>query len=129
MLRVYSNTTVYGGEISMVNLVICIYFFTSLKNLLMLVKCIFTPYHRHIQHLGPSSSEVATLLKGKFPQTTMWIGWVESKFTNPTVKVWADLDNPLREVIMHSCVCRPLWMELFQNMWYHKRTTLHWLCT
>ena len=26
------------------------------------------------------------LLKGKFPQTTMWIGWVESNFTNPTVK-------------------------------------------
>ena len=28
-----------------------------------------------------------TWLKGKFPQTTMWIGWVESNFTNPTVKV------------------------------------------
>ena len=26
-------------------------------------------------------------LKGKFPQTTMWIGWVESNFTNLTVKV------------------------------------------
>ena len=36
------------------------------------------------------------LLKGKFPQTTMWIGWVESNFTNPTVKVWADLDNPIK---------------------------------
>ena len=35
-------------------------------------------------------------LKGKFPQTTMWIGWVESNFTNPTVKVWADLDNPFK---------------------------------
>ena len=35
-------------------------------------------------------------LKGKFPQTTMWIGWVESKFTNPTVKVWADFDNPFK---------------------------------
>ena len=35
-------------------------------------------------------------LKGKFPQTTMWIGWVESNFTNPTVKVWADFDNPLK---------------------------------
>ena len=35
-----------------------------------------------------------SVLKGKFPQTTMWIGWVESNFTNPTVKVWADLDNP-----------------------------------
>ena len=34
-------------------------------------------------------------LKGEFPQATMWIGWVESNFTNPTVKVWADLDNPL----------------------------------
>ena len=35
-------------------------------------------------------------LKGKFPQTTMWIGWVESNFTNPTVKVWTDLDNPFK---------------------------------
>ena len=35
-------------------------------------------------------------LKGKFPQTTMWIEWVEGNFTNPTVKVWADLDNPLK---------------------------------
>ena len=35
-------------------------------------------------------------LKGKFPQTTMWIGWVESNFTNPSVKVWADLDNPFK---------------------------------
>ena len=35
-------------------------------------------------------------LKGKFPQTTMWIGWVESNFTNPTAKVWADLDNPFK---------------------------------
>ena len=35
-------------------------------------------------------------LKGKFPQTTMWIGWVESYFTNPTVKVWADLDKPFK---------------------------------
>ena len=37
-----------------------------------------------------------TRLKGKFPQTAMWIGWVESNFTNPTVKVWADLDNPFK---------------------------------
>ena len=35
-------------------------------------------------------------LKGKFPQTTMWIRWIESNFTNPTVKVWADLDNPFK---------------------------------
>ena len=28
--------------------------------------------------------------------TTMWIGWVESNFTNPIVKVWADLDNPFK---------------------------------
>ena len=34
-------------------------------------------------------------LKGKFPQTTMWIGWVESNFTDPKVKVWADLDNSI----------------------------------
>ena len=67
-------------------------------------------------------------LKGKFPQTTMLIGWVKSNFTNPTVKVWIWIIH-LREVIMQSCVCSPLWMELGQNMWYHKRTTLHWLCT
>ena len=35
-------------------------------------------------------------LKGKFPQTTMWIGWVESNFRNPSVEVWADLDNPFK---------------------------------
>ena len=31
-----------------------------------------------------------------FPQTTMWIGWVESNFTNPTVTVLADFDNPFK---------------------------------
>ena len=31
-------------------------------------------------------------LKGKFPQTIQ-IGWVESKYKNPTVKFWAYLDN------------------------------------
>ena len=35
------------------------------------------------------------VIKGEFPQTTMWIGWV-SNFTNPTLKVWADLDNPFK---------------------------------
>ena len=41
---------------------------------------------------------VTPILKGKFPQTTMWIGQVEKYFTNPTVKVWADLDldNPFK---------------------------------
>ena len=37
-------------------------------------------------------------LKGKFPQTTTWIGWVESNFRNPSVKVWADLDNPFKRI-------------------------------
>ena len=35
-------------------------------------------------------------LKGKFPLPTMWIEWVESNFINPTVKVWAELDNPFK---------------------------------
>ena len=26
----------------------------------------------------------------------MWIGWVDSNFRNPSVKVWADLDNPFK---------------------------------
>ena len=57
-------------------------------------------------------------LKGEVsPNTHMWIGWVESNFINQTVKVWADLDNPFKQtVIMQSCVCRPLWIELCQNM-------------
>ena len=38
----------------------------------------------------------SVILKGMFPQTTMWNGWVESNFTNPTLKVWADLDNPFK---------------------------------
>ena len=35
-------------------------------------------------------------LKGKLPQTTMWIGWVESNFRNPIVKFWANLDNQFK---------------------------------
>ena len=34
--------------------------------------------------------------KGKLPQTTMWIGWVESNFRNPIVKFWANLDNQFK---------------------------------
>ena len=44
---------------------------------------------------APTCFRIHPKLKGKFPQT-MWIGWVESNFTNPTVKVWADLDNPFK---------------------------------
>ena len=69
-------------------------------------------------------------LKGKFPQTTMWIGWVESNyFRNPSVKVWADLDNPFKRSDYAKLCMSPLWMELCQNMWYHNRTTLQWLFT
>ena len=41
-------------------------------------------------------SVLKSSLKGKFPQTTTWIGWVESNFRNPSVKVWANLDNPFK---------------------------------
>ena len=51
---------------------------------------------RHMQLLFVSLMYLCVMLKGKFPQTTMWIGWVESNFTNPIVKVWADLDNPFK---------------------------------
>ena len=47
---------------------------------------------RRLQH----SCIVCRGLKGKFPQTTMWVGWVESKFRNPTVKFWANFDNPFK---------------------------------
>ena len=43
-------------------------------------------------------------LKGKFPQTTMWIGREESNFTNPTVKFWANLDNPFKRT-NHAKFC------------------------
>ena len=42
------------------------------------------------------SNRSSTMLKGKFPQTTMWIGWEESNFRNPSVEVWAHLDNPFK---------------------------------
>ena len=48
--------------------------------------------HKIVSYL----SKQIFILKGKFPKTTMWIGWVESNFTNTTVKVWADLDNPFK---------------------------------
>ena len=38
-----------------------------------------------------------TILKGNFPQTTKWIGWVESNFRNPTVYNFEqNLDNPFK---------------------------------
>ena len=45
----------------------------------------------------------------------MWIEWVESNFRNPLKfeQIWI---IHLKEVIMQSCVCRPLWMELCHNM-------------
>ena len=39
---------------------------------------------------------ISKVLKGKFPQATMWIGWVENNFRNPAVKLWANLDNPFK---------------------------------
>ena len=54
-----------------------------------------SPYQLNTLYLKPCMLDLS-LLKGKFPQTTMWIGWVENNFTNPTVKVWADLDNPFK---------------------------------
>ena len=64
------------------------------------------------------SVQTGSWLKGKFPQTTMWIGWEESHFRNASVDVWADLANPLkRSDLMQSCAhYTTLWMELCQNM-------------
>ena len=68
-----------------------------------------THTHSHSSHSqSHSQSHTVTLtilliftfynssLKGKFPQTTMCIGWVESNFRNPSIKDWADLDNPFK---------------------------------
>ena len=49
-----------------------------------------------IENQTDSRHSTPVLLEGKFPQTTMWIGWVECNFRNPSVKVWADLDNPFK---------------------------------
>ena len=45
-------------------------------------------------------------LKGKFPQTTMGIGWVENNFRNPTVKFWANLDDPFKRT-NYAKFCMP----------------------
>ena len=53
--------------------------------------------------LGKVLHVALSTLKGKFPKT-MWIGWLESNFTNPTVKVWSDFDNPFKSVIICKVV-------------------------
>ena len=35
-------------------------------------------------------------LKEKLPQAFMQTGWMEDDFRNPTAKVWANLDNPIK---------------------------------
>ena len=35
-------------------------------------------------------------LKEKLPQSFMQIEWMEDDFINPTAKVWANLDNPIK---------------------------------
>ena len=57
------------------------------------------PYPRE----SPSEKHPKRGFKGRpktplnFPkQQWMWIGWIESNFTNPTVKFWADFDNPFK---------------------------------
>ena len=36
------------------------------------------------------------MLKGDFPQTTMWIGRVEGNFRNPALNFLANLDKPFK---------------------------------
>ena len=48
----------------------------------------------------------SSTLKGKFPQTTIWIGWVESNFRNPTVKFGANFDNPFKRT-NYANICMP----------------------
>ena len=73
----------------------------------------------------------AHVLKGKLPQTTMWIGWGESNFTNPPVKVWADLDNPFkRSDYAKLCMSPSLDGTLPEYVISQEdKITLHWLCT
>ena len=70
-------------------------------------------------------------LKGKFPQTIIWIGWVESHFRNPTVKFWANFDNPFKRTnYAKFCMSPSLDRTLPEYVTPYKRgTTLHQLCT
>ena len=70
------------------------------------------------------------LLRGMFPQATMWIGWVESNIRNQQYifeQIWIIHLSELK-------ICRVLyvalsgWNSTMQNLWFHKRTILHWLC-
>ena len=54
--------------------------------------------------IGKDNVWIQIEIKGEVPQTTMWIGWVESNFTNPTVNVWADLDNPFKSDYVKLCM-------------------------
>ena len=51
-----------------------------------------------------------SVLNVKFPQRTMWVGWVESNFRNPTVKYWANLVNPYK-IINYTKFCMSLSLD------------------
>ena len=41
-------------------------------------------------------------LKEKLPQAFMQIEWMENYFRNPTAKVWANLDNPIKSYFLYA---------------------------
>ena len=65
------------------------------KSLSVMISCLA---YMGLSYFKPRNTDSCWYLKGKFPQTTMWIEWVEGNFTNPTVKVWADLDKPFKRI-------------------------------
>ena len=85
---------------------------------------------------------VLVILK-KFPLECMQIGWMENDFRNPTAKVWANLDNPIKncnfsKFWLISCIspsqvalCYVMsqqynsLMELYKNF---KKKSVSWKC-
>ena len=71
-------------------------------------------YNIHIS-IFPSRSVRYDDVKGEVSPTTMWIGWVQSNFRNPTVKLSANLDNPFKS---HKfCLTPYVALSNFQNLW------------
>ena len=59
----------------------------------------------------------------------MWTGWIESNFRNPTVKIWANLDNPLKRTY-YAKFCMSLSLDgTLPESVIPQENNSHWLCT
>ena len=113
---------------------------TSLDEIILLSDTLFVPLASLWYATKSSIRKFASGL-GLDPVTTLAFFWIEGEDSPNNnvdrVSTWEAILETiqynfkqiwiihLRELIMQSFVCRPLWTELCQIMWYHKRTTLH----